>query len=111
MTKKTGKPRGRPKGSKDKKSARFRQAVAGGQAPLDYLLTVMRNTTLKIAVRVDAAKAAAPYVHSRLQSIVVQEIPYDGDPNTITNEQLAHIIAGAGSSYVAPTAPGSQQTH
>lgn len=33
--------------------------------PLDYLLTVMNDDTLNRGVRIDAAKAAAPYVHSR----------------------------------------------
>jgi hypothetical protein len=42
-----------------------------GAAPLDYLLQVMRNEELELAKRLDAAKAAAPYVHPRLASVAV----------------------------------------
>src|SRR6516162_3455596 len=35
------------------------------QLPLDFLLEVMTNESHPIATRVDAAKAAAPYVHFR----------------------------------------------
>ena len=59
----------------------------------------------------DAAKAAAPYCHSRLQSITVQEKPFEGDPNELTNEYLAHIVAGTGSSDVIATTKGSKVTH
>jgi hypothetical protein len=36
-----------------------------GQLPLDFLLEVMADESHPIATRVDAAKAAAPYVHFR----------------------------------------------
>jgi hypothetical protein len=35
------------------------------QQPLEFLLNVMDDETQPIATRVDAAKAAAPYVHFR----------------------------------------------
>jgi hypothetical protein len=35
------------------------------QLPLDFLLDVMADESQPIATRVDAAKAAAPYVHFR----------------------------------------------
>jgi hypothetical protein len=35
------------------------------QQPLEFLLSVMEDTSQLIATRVDAAKAAAPYVHFR----------------------------------------------
>lgn len=44
---------------------------ASGQAPLDYMLQVMRDETQELAKRLDAAKAAAPYVHPRLASVAV----------------------------------------
>lgn len=40
-----------------------------GLTPLDYLLRVMRNPRNEVDVRVDAAKAAAPYVHPKLAQI------------------------------------------
>jgi hypothetical protein len=44
---------------------------AGGITPLDYMLQVMRDEGLEPAKRLDAAKAAAPYVHPRLASLAV----------------------------------------
>lgn len=44
---------------------------ASGSAPLDYLLQVMRDETQELAKRLDAAKAAAPYVHPRLASVAL----------------------------------------
>jgi hypothetical protein len=35
------------------------------QLPLDFLIATMANENYPIATRVDAAKAAAPYVHFR----------------------------------------------
>lgn len=66
-TPKTG---GRKKGTPNKATAaKAAQIAASGQTPLDYLLEVMRNTRNVLSVRVDAAKAAAPYVHPKLQAI------------------------------------------
>jgi len=44
---------------------------ASGPTPLDYMLQVMRDEGLEPAKRLDAAKAAAPYVHPRLASVAV----------------------------------------
>ena len=44
---------------------------ASGPTPLDYLVQVMRDESLDLAKRLDAAKAAAPYVHPRLASVAV----------------------------------------
>jgi hypothetical protein len=35
------------------------------QQPLEFLINVMEDQSLPLATRVDAAKAAAPYVHFR----------------------------------------------
>ena len=47
------------------------RASSGGDLPLDYMLEVMRDESLSIRLRIDAAKAAAPYVHQRLSAIAV----------------------------------------
>ena len=60
---------GRKPGSVSKLDAEARtKAQQGGMMPLDYLLSLMRDETQEAAVRRDAAKAAAPYCHSRLAS-------------------------------------------
>jgi len=61
---------GRPKGARNKRHEEVVQkAVAGGITPLEYLLSVMQNEEAEEAKRIDAAKAAAPYVHARLSNV------------------------------------------
>jgi hypothetical protein len=47
------------------------QIRASGITPLDYMLAVMRDEGVEPAKRLDAAKAAAPFVHPRLASLAV----------------------------------------
>ncbi len=58
---------GRQMGTPNKANA-FRAAAiaASGLTPLDYLIAVMRDETKPTGERIDAAKSAAPFVHSRL---------------------------------------------
>src|SRR4051812_45477147 len=65
---------GRQKGAVDKIK---REAIlaAQGITPLDYMLEIVRNKQEDKTVRLDAAKAAAPYVHARLQTTTLA-----GDP-------------------------------
>lgn len=49
-----------------------KKALEGGISPLDYLLSVMRDTRSDESKRIDAAKAAAPYVHAKLANIEVK---------------------------------------
>lgn len=68
---------GRSKGTPNKRTAALRAGlVAAGappevmtppqQQPLNFLLSAMNNNELPMATRIDAAKAAAPYLHHRL---------------------------------------------
>jgi|SRR5215469_4012506 len=52
------------------------RALNTGQSPLDFLLEVMRDTRNNVAVRMFAARSAAPYVHARLAHI--EPRPADG---------------------------------
>lgn len=62
--KKTG---GRQKGVPNKASAaKAKEVAASGLTPLDWMLSVLRDTTVEFDRRDDMAKAAAPYVHPRL---------------------------------------------
>jgi hypothetical protein len=65
---------GRQRGAVDKIK---REAIlaAQGITPLDYMLDIVRNEQEDKTVRLDAAKAAAPYVHARLQTTTLA-----GDP-------------------------------
>lgn len=61
---------GRPKGSKNVKTIELiDKAVGDGQTPLEFLLGVMNDMENMKNLRIDAAKAAAPYVHSKLTTI------------------------------------------
>lgn len=61
---------GRPKGVPNKATAAQKAAVIeSGLTPLDYMLTIMRDEACENAQRLDAAKAAAPYVHAKLSSV------------------------------------------
>ena len=61
---------GRKKGSPNRKSRELQAKVeAEGVTPLAYLLSVMRSEANEQAVRIDAAKAAAPFVHAKLSSV------------------------------------------
>lgn len=61
---------GRQKGAPNKVTLKREAEIkASGMTPLDYLLSVMRDDKVDAAVRRDAAKAAAPYVHPRLSSV------------------------------------------
>lgn len=46
-----------------------KQAAEGGLMPLDFMLSVLRDENNTTEDRMDAAKAAAPYVHAKLASV------------------------------------------
>ncbi len=45
------------------------QSVVEGETPLEFLISVMRNSSHKMEMRLDAAKAAATYVHPKLANV------------------------------------------
>jgi hypothetical protein len=64
---------GRPKGVPNKASIeRQAQIEASGLTPLEFMLNVLRDDKRTFEERMDAAKAAAPYVHPRLSSAEVK---------------------------------------
>ncbi len=78
MARPKGSPKlgGRQKGTPNKASAaREAQIAATGLTPLQYLTSVYQDANADRAERIDAAKAAAPYVHAKLQ-------PVDGNGST-----------------------------
>lgn len=72
---------GRKPGVPNKRTAEIQSAVeASGITPLEFMLDVMRNGTDQ-AMRFEAAKAAAPYVHAKLSSVELNA--------TVTNHEAA----------------------
>src|SRR6266481_5301876 len=77
--KRPGSPKtgGRKKGSKNKRTRELlEKAEAGGQSAIDYMLEVMRDNKNDASLRLDAAKAVAPYLHAR-------RAPEDKGGNTV----------------------------
>lgn len=61
---------GSRKGIPNKATAAKAAAIeSSGLTPLDFLLQVMRDQERDMDMRVDAGKAAAPYVHPKLANI------------------------------------------
>jgi hypothetical protein len=61
---------GRKLGGRNKRTIAIEAKIAAsGLTPLDYMLDVLRNEANDPATRMDAAKAAAPYVHAKLASV------------------------------------------
>jgi hypothetical protein len=64
---------------------------ASGMSPLDFLLSVMRNPKAKMAVRIDCATRAAPFVHAKLTA--VERSGKDGGPMEVEVKQYSDIEA------------------
>lgn len=83
--------RGRPKGSKNKKTVEQIATVAAtGMTPLEYLTSVYQDVSADESRRIDAAKAAAPYVHAKLATIELTG--KDGNPIETATE--IRLVAG-----------------
>jgi hypothetical protein len=68
---------GRPKGSRNRRSAALiaEAEATGAMLPVDYLLSVMRNPEADPRARAFAASAAAPYCHARLTVLSAHPSP------------------------------------
>jgi hypothetical protein len=75
---------GRKKGGHNRITQEAIAKASAGLSPLDYLLSVLRDNGADEGKRIDAAKAAAPYCHARLQPV-----DGDGDP---TQKVIAEIV-------------------
>jgi len=76
---------GRRKGSRNRRTRETVAAVKQGLTPLEYLMSVYQDPAVEIEHRIEAAKAAAPYVHPRLSTVQVQAT---ADLRLLTDEQL-----------------------
>jgi hypothetical protein len=66
----------RPKGSLNKRTRQALHAAKEGElwagtTPLDFLRKIMQDPEKPESLRIEAAKAAAPYVHPRLSNVEV----------------------------------------
>ena len=90
----SGNVKGRPKGKLNQFAMETAQRIAeSGELPVDYLVSVFRDDEADAKLRVDAARAAAPYLHPRLATSEV-DIVTTAEPEHMTDEELIAIIKG-----------------
>jgi hypothetical protein len=78
---------GRRKGTRNKRESIRQQAIEQtGSTPLEFMLNIMADVDAPVTMRLDAAKSAAPYVHARLQSVVI-----GGDPENPLALEISRI--------------------
>lgn len=82
----SGNPYGRPKGSPNRHTIRDMIERQGQITPLEFLLSVMSNPKNKLHERMEAAKAAAPFVHVANPKFA----PELDQPVPQTAEEIAH---------------------
>lgn len=84
---------------------------ANGLTPLQFLLSVMRDEAYDIPERIDAAKAAAPYIHRRMPIAIegptmplgVMDIAALGRLSDPEIKHLQQLLAKAGGKLVDST--------
>ena len=80
---------GRKPGSLTRRTREIAEQAAGdGITPLEYMLTVMRDSDEPPERRDEMAKAAAPCMHPRLASVEQQISGKDGDPLKMLLQQI-----------------------
>lgn len=78
---------GRKKGGANKVTQEaVEKAKKGGIMPLDYLLGIMRDKAADEAKRIDCAKAAAQYLHPKLNAV---DVSGEIDQNVTVSGALA----------------------
>jgi hypothetical protein len=68
------------------------RAIQNETTPLEVMLTIMRDPESPAAMKFEAAKAAAPYVHPRL-SQVDSRVTKVNDVSELTIEQIDRLLA------------------
>lgn len=82
---------GRKPGIPNRRTTEQAKAVEEtGVTPLAFLLSVMRDEAKELAVRQDAAKAAAPYVHAKLSAVEM-----NANVNIVTDEDRKWLGDGS----------------
>lgn len=91
---------GRKKGTKNAKTLMkeavleevLTRAIQDESTPLEVMLSIMRDPETDAAMRFEAAKAAAPYVHPRL-SQVDSTVTHKHDVDELTTAELDKLLA------------------
>jgi hypothetical protein len=122
MGKKTGNPRGRPPGAKNKRTREREIALAQAADKLretmgdtfdgdaHALMTMLyQNQSLPLELRLDAAKAAAPYERPKLSSVEHKKPPIDVSKLTDDElDQLRELYRRAGATGTGDAGDGME---
>jgi len=77
---------GRPVGAKNKLTEEIVKAVKeSGDTPLEFILSIYRDEERSIDIRIDAAKAALPYVHGKMST----QLEHSGE----VDSKVVHLSA------------------
>jgi hypothetical protein len=92
----SGNPNGRPRGKLNKFATENARRIAeSGELPVDYLVSVYRDEEADAKLRVDAARAAAPYLHPRLATSELDIVQDEKRSiEDYSDEDLLKIIEG-----------------
>lgn len=84
---------GRPPGSRNKRSVQQEEKIReSGQTPLEYLVSIYQDEKQPGRMRLEAARSAAPFVHSKL-SAVDMDVRGDGrDVDELSDQELIEIV-------------------
>lgn len=93
----TGNPKGRPKGSRSKKTLatekQIKKLKQAGADPKDYIAGVMKGTHEYDPIKMRAAEILMEYTYAKLQRTQVQaEVTVRKDPSDYSDADLAAII-------------------
>jgi hypothetical protein len=61
---------GRKKGTRNRRTIAQQEVIASGTTPLEFLCAVYRDPKQSMTRRIEAAKAAAPYLHARFSPTI-----------------------------------------
>jgi hypothetical protein len=84
------------------------RAIQDETTPLEVMLTIMRDPESPAAMKFEAAKAAAPYVHPRL-SQVDSRVTKVTDVAELTPEQIDRLLADRLAAGKAAQADGAEE--
>ena len=84
---------GRPAGSRNKRTMAQAQAIeTSGLTPLDYLVAVYQNQKMPERMRLEAAKAAAPFVHPKLSAVDMDLRRDSREVTELSDQELTDLI-------------------
>ena len=102
---------GRQRGTPNKRTIARTQAIIdaaqGGMSPLEYLLGVMRGDVDADKDKLQAAVAAAPYIHPRLSNIEAHTTADVHATHTVKRDATAEVSRRLG--RLAPSEPAPER--